>query len=72
MSAVDPDFSRLTGFDWDTGNLTKSLTKHKVTRQEAEEIFADPGVQGTDPMNAGSGIMCVIFSLTSYGLEVGS
>ena len=26
-------------FEWDAGNLTKSLTKHDVTNQEAEEIF---------------------------------
>ena len=45
---VDVDFTTLTGFDWDAGNLTKSLTKHKVTIQEAEEIFADPGVQVLD------------------------
>jgi len=26
-------------FDWDDGNLTKNLEKHKVTCQEAEEAF---------------------------------
>ena len=45
---MDVDFTTVTGFDWDAGNLTKSLTKHKVTIQEAEEIFADPGVQVLD------------------------
>jgi len=26
-------------FDWDLGNLDKNFIKHKVTRQEAEEVF---------------------------------
>jgi uncharacterized protein len=35
-----PEFE---GFDWDKGNLEKNLKKHKVTSQEAEELFAsDP------------------------------
>ena len=39
------DFSNVTGFQWDGGNATKSLTKHRVTSQEAEEVFADPGLK---------------------------
>lgn len=35
------DLTRVTGFDWDEGNARKSLDKHGVTRQEAEEIFAN-------------------------------
>lgn len=31
----------IDGFDWDAGNLTKSLRKHDVTTQEIEEIFAN-------------------------------
>jgi uncharacterized DUF497 family protein len=26
-------------FEWDTGNIDKNYKKHKVTNQEAEEIF---------------------------------
>jgi len=26
-------------FEWDEGNINKNLIKHKVTNQEAEEIF---------------------------------
>jgi hypothetical protein len=33
------DFSRLEGFEWDAGNLTKSSTKHQISNEEAEEIF---------------------------------
>lgn len=39
---MDADLSRVTGFQWDAGNSRKSLTKHRVTTQEAEELFADP------------------------------
>jgi hypothetical protein len=28
------------GFDWDDGNVRKSLDKHSVTQAEAEQIFA--------------------------------
>src|SRR5678809_546405 len=28
-------------FDWDDGNFEKNWIKHKVTAQEAEEVFAD-------------------------------
>jgi uncharacterized DUF497 family protein len=27
-------------FDWDAGNIGKNLSKHNVTDQEAEEVFA--------------------------------
>ncbi|HVZ15193.1 MAG TPA: BrnT family toxin [Bauldia sp.] len=33
------DFEQIAGFDWDVGNLTKSLLKHGVTASEAEQIF---------------------------------
>jgi uncharacterized protein len=35
------DFSQLA-FDWDDGNSRKSLEKHGVSQQEAEQIFVDP------------------------------
>jgi uncharacterized DUF497 family protein len=51
---VGPDFAKLTGFEWDDGNATKSLTKHRVTGREAEEIFGDPGVRILhDPAHSG-------------------
>jgi len=30
---------KFSGFDWDTGNWTKSLKKHGVSYQEAEEVL---------------------------------
>ena len=38
------DLSKLTGFEWDKGNLDKSYKKHSVTQGEAEELFIDPDV----------------------------
>jgi len=32
-------FDNLTGFDWDPGNMNKSLLKHRVARLEAEQLF---------------------------------
>lgn len=34
------DFSKLTGFDWNEGNL-KHIKKHNVIREECEETFLD-------------------------------
>jgi uncharacterized protein len=48
LLTVDPDFTKLIGFEWDAGNSSKSLTKHRVTAQEAEQAFADPNVHVLD------------------------
>jgi uncharacterized DUF497 family protein len=33
------DMARLTGFQWDAGNDSKSSDKHRVSRAEAEQVF---------------------------------
>lgn len=33
------DLSQSEGFEWDEGNLTKSLEKHGITQLETEEAF---------------------------------
>lgn len=33
------DFTRISGFDWDKGNLEKNKNKHEVQVQECEEAF---------------------------------
>jgi uncharacterized protein len=33
------DASKITGFEWDAGNQTKSLDKHAVSGGETEQIF---------------------------------
>lgn len=40
MSGFDClNLDKVTGFEWDSGNLFKSKTKHDVSRQEVEEVF---------------------------------
>jgi uncharacterized DUF497 family protein len=34
-----PDFSKLTGFEWDDGNTEKNPGKHGITNAETEEVF---------------------------------
>jgi uncharacterized DUF497 family protein len=33
------DAAKITGFDWDAGNQTKSIEKHAVSCDEAEQVF---------------------------------
>jgi uncharacterized DUF497 family protein len=33
------DWERITGFDWDAGNVRKSVEKHDVSQAEAEQVF---------------------------------
>lgn len=35
------DWALLSGFQWDSGNVSKSETKHGATREEAEQVFAN-------------------------------
>jgi uncharacterized DUF497 family protein len=49
--------AKITGFDWDAGNQTKSFHKHAVSCDEAEQIFlnaplkvlADPAHSKNEP-----------------------
>jgi uncharacterized DUF497 family protein len=36
------DLTRIVGFNWDYGNVRKSLLKHDVSQLEAEQVFLDP------------------------------
>ncbi len=38
------DLSKITGFEWDRGNIDKSYQKHGITPNEAEEIFLDEDI----------------------------
>ena len=35
------DLARIAGFNWDQGNVRKSIDKHGVSQLEAEQIFVD-------------------------------
>ncbi|HLH15859.1 MAG TPA: BrnT family toxin [Bryobacteraceae bacterium] len=38
MASQDP-LETCTGFDWDEGNVDKNWDKHRVTSDEAEDVF---------------------------------
>lgn len=33
------DWAKVTGFDWDAGNVHKNAQKHQVNQMEAESVF---------------------------------
>lgn len=49
MSAKDP-LAGCVGFDWDDANVSKNWERHRVTPEEAEDVFfRDPLVVRSDP-----------------------
>ena len=38
------DLKKLTGFEWDRGNVDKSYQKHGITPNESEEVFLDENI----------------------------
>ena len=38
------DLTKITGFEWDRGNIDKSYQKHRITPNEAEEVFLDEDI----------------------------
>lgn len=46
------DWSKITGFEWDAGNATKSMDKHGVTCKEGEEIFLAAPLVMADPAHS--------------------
>ena len=52
MSVKDP-LAQCVGFDWDDANAVKNWEKHKVTPEEAEDLFFhDPFVLRSDPADS--------------------
>ena len=49
MGEIDP-LAACTGFDWDEANVSKNWERHRVTPEEAEDVFFhDPFVSRSDP-----------------------
>ncbi len=49
------DVSKITGFDWDSGNARKSTDKHDVSQFEAEQLFFNaPLLLSPDPRHSQS------------------
>lgn len=38
------DLRKIKGFEWDEGNIDKSYKKHRITPNEAEEVFLDEDI----------------------------
>jgi hypothetical protein len=52
MAGNDP-FVSCIGFDWDEANVVKNWEKHRVTPEEAEDIFFhDPFILRSDPAHS--------------------
>lgn len=61
-----PDFSLITGFDWDAGNIEKNWKKHKVKPGEIEEIFFnDPLIVVPDDYHSGKEDRYIILGVTN-------
>ncbi|TSC84196.1 MAG: hypothetical protein G01um101416_1112 [Microgenomates group bacterium Gr01-1014_16] len=55
-------------FEWDSGNGGKNLKKHRVSDQEAEEVFSDPTkVQRPDPFHSGREERFILIGKTRSG-----
>lgn len=47
------NLSRIVGFDWDKGNISKNWKKHKVKAEECEQIFFNkPLIISPDPKHS--------------------
>lgn len=52
MAEKDP-FESCTGFDWDEANAAKNWERHRVTPEEAEDVFfRDPFILRSDPSHS--------------------
>ncbi len=61
------DLSQSEGFDWDKGNVTKSLEKHGITQPEAEEVFLNFHVGFPDQRHGGTEKRFGLYGRTDQG-----
>jgi len=59
---------KVIGFEWDKGNIEKSLKQHNVTDKEAEEVFFDQNKQEyPDPTHSEKEIRKIVVGKTNKG-----
>src|SRR3990170_4900019 len=59
---------KVIGFEWDKGNIEKSLKQHNVTDKEAEEVFFDQNKQEyPDPTHSEKEIRKIVVGKTKKG-----
>jgi uncharacterized DUF497 family protein len=52
---LEDRLSRVTGFEWDAGNLAKNWQAHQVSSAECEQVFFDqPLIVALDALHSGS------------------
>ena len=62
------DFERIVGFQWDQGNIWKSVDKHGVSQSEAEQaFFNEPLLVASDVGHSRSESRFHAFGVTGVG-----
>lgn len=78
------DLSKITGFEWDKGNIDKNYQKHGIAPNETEQVFTDEDVQVERDIkhqekekryiaigkNAVDRILFVVFTLRKHKIRV--
>jgi uncharacterized protein len=54
-------------FEWDRGNQNKSLKKHGISDQEAEQVFFNPNLIIPDPRHSLTELRYGLCGITSSG-----
>jgi uncharacterized DUF497 family protein len=62
------EFEKLSGFEWDQGNIDKNLIKYNVENWECEQIFFnDPLIVLDDPKHSSVEKRFAAFGRTDFG-----
>jgi uncharacterized DUF497 family protein len=70
MSVNDP-LAQCVGFDWDNANAIKNWERHRVTPEEAEDVFFhDPFVLRSDPAHSRSEKRYWVLGQTGHGRKL--
>lgn len=64
------DLPKPLEFEWDEGNKTKSLIKHSITNQEAEDAFFNFNIILEDQRHSNSEMRLGMYGQTNIGNEV--
>lgn len=61
-------FPELIRFEWDEANQDKNWIKHRVSRQECEEVFFDPHKRMVkEPRDSGGEVRLILLGRTQAG-----
>ncbi len=78
------DLNKISGFEWNKGNIDKSYQKHGITPNEAEQIFTDEDVQIEKDIehqekeeryiaigkNAANRVLFIVFTIRKHKIRV--